>query len=69
MRKAAATWTGAWWKMGGGATVWDSIAYDPEANLIYFGTGNAGPWPEDLRGEAGGQGQLICRLHPRAQCR
>ena len=25
------------------------IAYDPDADLIYFGTGNAGPWPADLR--------------------
>ena len=33
--------------------MWDSIAYDPDTNLIYFGTGNAGPWPEDLRGGPG----------------
>jgi outer membrane protein assembly factor BamB len=29
MRKAADTWSGEWWKMGGGGTVWDSLAYDP----------------------------------------
>jgi quinohemoprotein ethanol dehydrogenase len=31
----------------GGATVWDGFAYDPELNLVYFGTGNAAPY--DLR--------------------
>ena len=45
MRKAAPTWSGEWYKMGGGATVWDGMAYDPQANLVYFGTGNGGPWP------------------------
>ncbi len=34
---------------GGGATVWDAISYDPELELVYFGTGNAGPWSEDTR--------------------
>jgi quinohemoprotein ethanol dehydrogenase len=49
MRKAAATWEGEWWKMGGGATVWDGMAYDPDEDLIYVGTGNAGPWPAAIR--------------------
>jgi PQQ-dependent dehydrogenase (methanol/ethanol family) len=26
LERAAATWTGEWWKMGGGGTVWDSLA-------------------------------------------
>ena len=30
---AARTWTGEWWRGGGGGTVWDSIAYDPELDL------------------------------------
>src|SRR5262249_55486357 len=29
MKKAAATWDGEWWKLGGGGTVWDGMAYDP----------------------------------------
>ena len=49
MRKAAATWSTEGMKMGGGGTVWDGMAYDPEADLFYVGTGNAGPWTQDAR--------------------
>ncbi len=49
MRKAAATWSGNWWKLGGGGSVWDGISYDPESELLYVGTGNAEPWPQALR--------------------
>jgi alcohol dehydrogenase (cytochrome c) len=37
------TWSGESWKTGG-AAVWNAGAYDPESNLVYFGTGN--PWPD-----------------------
>src|SRR6476659_3703535 len=33
--KASATWSGEWWKLGGGGTVWNAIAYDPELDLLY----------------------------------
>ena len=49
MRKAAETWDGEWWKLGGGGAVWDGISYDPESELLYVGTGNAEPWPQALR--------------------
>lgn len=49
MRRAAATWDKDAWKMGGGGSVWDGMAYDPDLNLFYVGTGNAGPWPDQLR--------------------
>ena len=53
MRRAAGTWDGEWWKLGGGAAVWDGLAYDPELGLLYVGTGNAEPWPEVLRQSSG----------------
>ena len=51
---AAKTWTGEWWKMGGGGTVWDAMAYDPDADILYVGTGNGGPWDRNfaVRGAA-----------------
>jgi quinohemoprotein ethanol dehydrogenase len=62
MRKASATWSPEAWKMGGGATVWDGMAYDPEADLIYVGTGNAGPWPEQLRKSKGKDNLYACSI-------
>ncbi|MAY19527.1 MAG: PQQ-dependent dehydrogenase, methanol/ethanol family [Erythrobacteraceae bacterium] len=44
MEQAAKTWSGEWWKLGGGGTVWDSITYDPQTDLVFFGTANAEPW-------------------------
>jgi quinohemoprotein ethanol dehydrogenase len=49
MRRAAATWSGEWWKAGGGGSVWDTIVYDPALDFIYFGTGNGSPWYGRLR--------------------
>jgi PQQ-dependent dehydrogenase (methanol/ethanol family) len=54
MEMAAKTWSGEWWKYGGGATVWDSMSYDPETNLVFFGTGNGVPWDQKARSPAGG---------------
>ena len=42
------SWPPDQWKIGGG-NVWGWISYDPEANLIYYGTGNPGPWNPDIR--------------------
>jgi quinohemoprotein ethanol dehydrogenase len=55
---AAPTWSeGEWKKMGGGATPWDAITYDPKTDLIYTGTGNAGPWSDTIR--TGGKGDNL----------
>ncbi|MEI2384313.1 methanol/ethanol family PQQ-dependent dehydrogenase [Breoghania sp. JC706] len=37
------TWEGDQWKLGGGAT-WGWLSYDPELNLVYYGSGNPGTW-------------------------
>jgi PQQ-dependent dehydrogenase (methanol/ethanol family) len=42
------SWPTDQWKLGGG-TVWGWISYDPELDLIYYGTGNPGVWNPDLR--------------------
>jgi PQQ-dependent dehydrogenase (methanol/ethanol family) len=45
------TWPGTAWKIGGGTT-WGFVSYDPEADLVYYGTGNPGPWnPEQRPGD------------------
>ena len=49
MAKAAKTWSGEWWKLGGGGVVWDAISYDPELNLVYFGVGNGLEWARSYR--------------------
>jgi len=50
LRKAAKTWNPDFYKMGGGGAVWDGMAYDADAGLVYVGTGNADPWVEKFRG-------------------
>jgi len=42
------TWPPDHWKIGGG-TIWGFLSYDPQANLIYYGTGNPGSWNPELR--------------------
>ena len=49
MEAAAKTWAGEWWKMGGGGSMWDGMAYDPDENLLYIGTGNGTVWSADVR--------------------
>ena len=53
LEKAASTWSGQWWKLGGGATVWDAVVYDPELNLVFIGTGNGTPWERRARSPQG----------------
>ncbi len=42
------TWQGDSWRRGG-APVWGWISYDPQVDLIYFGTGNPGPYNTEQR--------------------
>jgi len=66
LKKAAETWNmdvlGSSDAIGGGGTVWDSMAYDPELNLLYIGVGNGSPWNRAYRspGEDGtGEGDNL----------
>lgn len=42
------SWPPGAWKEGGGA-VWGWVSYDPETDLLIYGTSNAGPWNADQR--------------------
>jgi len=42
------TWPPGRWQVGGGP-VWGWISYDPKRNLIYYGSGNPGPWNSNQR--------------------
>ncbi len=62
MEVAAKTWTGEWWDVGGGGTVWDSFAYDPELDLLYVGTGNGSPWTRYERSPGGGDNLYLSSI-------
>ncbi len=62
MEEAAKTWTGEWWKFGGGGTAWDAMAYDPELNLVYIGVGNGSPWNRDIRSPEGGDNLYLSSI-------
>jgi lanthanide-dependent methanol dehydrogenase len=55
------SWPPEKWQLGGG-TVWGWISYDPELDLIYYGTGNPGVWNPDLRP---GDNKWTCGLFAR----
>ncbi len=62
LKRAAKTWSGEWWKNGGGGTVWDAIVYDPELDLVYIGAGNGGPWNGKFRSPGGGDNLFTCSI-------
>ncbi|MCL4124231.1 UNVERIFIED_CONTAM: hypothetical protein GTU68_048344 [Idotea baltica] len=62
MKAAAETWTGEWWKFGGGGTAWDAMAFDPDLNQLYVGTGNGSPWNRDLRSPEGGDNLYLSSI-------
>ena len=62
MRRAAETWRGEWWVVGGGGTVWDGLAYDPRLGLLYVGTGNGAPWSRDQRSPGGGDNLYLASI-------
>ncbi|HYE52486.1 MAG TPA: PQQ-dependent dehydrogenase, methanol/ethanol family [Azospirillaceae bacterium] len=62
MEMAAKTWTGEWWKYGGGGTAWNAMAYDPVFNRLYIGTGNGSPWNQKIRSPGGGDNLFLCSI-------
>jgi quinohemoprotein ethanol dehydrogenase len=64
MEAAAKTWdpAGKYWINGGGGTPWDAMAYDPDLNLLYIGTGNGSPWNRNLRSPSGGDNLYLASI-------
>lgn len=63
LEAAAKTWIGGkWWEVGGGGTTWDSMAYDPELNLLYVGVGNGSPWNRFIRSPGGGDNLYLSSI-------
>ena len=58
------TWSddGLWKQLGGGANPWDSIAYDPELDLVYVGTGNSSPHSRFYRSNDQGDNLFVCSI-------
>jgi quinohemoprotein ethanol dehydrogenase len=62
MEMAAETWTGEWWKYGGGGNTWHGITYDPEFDQVLIGTGNGSPWNQKIRSPGGGDNLFLCSI-------
>ncbi|HKT77044.1 MAG TPA: PQQ-binding-like beta-propeller repeat protein [Sphingobium sp.] len=62
MEAAAKTWTGEWWKWGGGGSVWHAMAYDAKYDRIYLGTGNGFPWNQKIRSPGGGDNLYLSSI-------
>jgi PQQ-dependent dehydrogenase (methanol/ethanol family) len=62
LERAAKTWSGPWWKLGGGGTAWDGMAWDPELDLLYVGTGNGSPHVRTLRSPGGGDNLYLASI-------
>ena len=62
MENAAKTWSGEWWTLGGGGTVWDSMAYDPQLDLLYVGVGNGSPWNHTIRSQGKGDNLFLSSI-------
>ena len=61
--KTAATWFGEGWKAsGGGGTVWDAMAYDPELDILYAGVGNGTPWNHLKRSDGKGDNLFVSSI-------
>ena len=62
MAMAAETWTGEWWKFGGGGNAWHGFTYDAELDVLYIGTGNGAPWNRKIRSPGGGDNLFLCSI-------
>ena len=59
---AAKTWSGEWWRWGGGGTVWNGMTYDAELNRIYIGVGNSSNYDPAQRSPEGGDNLFLASI-------
>jgi quinohemoprotein ethanol dehydrogenase len=62
LKAAEATWASDWWMRGGGGTVWDAMAYDPDLDLLYIGVGNGSSWNAAYRAPGGGDNLYVSSI-------
>src|SRR6201999_3657606 len=62
LAEAAKTWHGEWWRYGGGGTVWDLMAYDPELHMLYIAVGDGSPWNQKIRSPGGGDNLFLSSI-------
>ncbi len=62
MERAARTWTGEWWKLGGGGAVYNAMAYDARFDQVLIGTGNGFPWNQKIRSPGGGDNLYLASI-------
>jgi alcohol dehydrogenase (cytochrome c)/quinohemoprotein ethanol dehydrogenase len=62
LKQAAKTWHGKWWKEGVCGTVWSPISYDPDLDLLYFGTANGTEWDQKHRSPGGGDNWFLASI-------
>lgn len=63
MKIAQPTWFGKGYiEQGGGGTVWDSMIYDPDLDLLYIGVGNASFFNRTLRSEGRGDNLFVSSI-------
>ncbi len=62
LKAAESSWKGEWWNQGGGGTVWDAMAYDPDLDLLYIGVGNGSPWNQAYRSPGGGDNLYLSSI-------
>ena len=63
LEQAAATWPAdSLWETGLGGTAWDSMAYDPELDLLYVGTGNSSVYDRARRSPGGGDNLYLSSI-------
>ncbi|RZA22954.1 MAG: PQQ-dependent dehydrogenase, methanol/ethanol family, partial [Proteobacteria bacterium] len=59
---AGKTWSGKYWEMGGGGTVWDSVVYDADFDQLLVGVGNGAPWNHRARSDGKGDNLFLSSI-------